>query len=83
MYVRIGYSNSPVDPGFRAKQGGKMKDLVRVPAARYVDAIFVEVVPATSNRNDIGVTRTQAAIRLYASIFNSPEVPKARLYVSA
>jgi hypothetical protein len=85
MYVQIGYSNGPVASGSIATQGGKTKDLVRVPVppSRYVDAVFVEVAPAASHRHDIDLTHAQAAIRLYSLIFNYPESPIARLCVSA
>jgi hypothetical protein len=85
MYLQIGYSNGPIASGLTASQGAKTKDLVRVPAppSRYVDAVFVEVVPATTYRHDINLTRAQAAIRLYSSIFNYPASPAARLFISA
>jgi hypothetical protein len=85
MYVQIGYSNEPGTSGLVASQGGKAKDLVQVPSSPYVDAVFVEVVPTAivSHRPDIYMTRAQAAIRLYSSIFNYRERPSAGLCVSA
>jgi hypothetical protein len=72
-----------------ANQGGKTQDLVRLPPAPYVDADFFEVVPggpavpAAFHRPDSYLTRAQAAIRLYSSIFNYRENPTAGLSVSA
>jgi hypothetical protein len=83
MDLQIGYSHGSIASDLIVSQGAKSKDLVRVPASRYTDAVFVEVVPAASQRNDIGVTRAQAAIRLYTSIFNYRENPTARLSVCA
>ncbi len=84
-YLQIGYSNGAIGSGLMAREGGKTKDIVRVPAAPYVDAVFVEVVPAAiaSHRPDVYLTRAQAAIRLYSSIFNYRERPTAGLFVSA
>jgi hypothetical protein len=89
MYLQIGYSNGPTASGLMARQGGKTPDLVRVPPAPYLDADFVEVVPAVAampaafHRPDTYLTRAQAAIRLYSSIFNYREGPTATLSVSA
>ncbi|HTB65344.1 MAG TPA: hypothetical protein VK727_03900 [Steroidobacteraceae bacterium] len=86
MYLEIGYSNEPSASRLVASQGGKPKDLVRVPPSPYVDAVFVEVVAPTataSYRPDVYLTRAQAAIRLYTSIFNYRERPSAGLFVSA
>ena len=84
MYLQIGYSNGPSASGLMASQGGRTQNLVRVPAAPYVDAVFVEVVPPTASyRPDGYLTRAQAAIRLYSSIFNYRESPAATLCVSA
>jgi hypothetical protein len=83
MYLQIGYSNAPIASGWAASQGGKTKDLVRVPPSRYVDAVFVEVAPAASHRSGLYLTRAQAAIRLYSSIYNYQQDPIASLCVSA
>ncbi len=83
MYLQIAYLNGPIASGLMVSQGARTKDLVRVPANRYTDAVFVEVVPPAGLRDDIGVTRAQAAIRLYSSISNYPEIPTARLCVCA
>jgi hypothetical protein len=83
MYLQIGYSNGPIAAGLVATPGAKTQHLVRVPPSQYVDAVYVEVVPAVSHRSDIEMTRAQAAIRLYSTIFNYPQVPTAKLRVSA
>jgi hypothetical protein len=83
MYLQIGYSNAPIASGLIATQGGKSKDIVRVPPSQYVDAVFFEVMPPASPRNGSDLTRAEAAIRLYSTIFNYPQVPRARLCVSA
>ena len=85
MYLQIGYSNGPTASGLTANQGGKTQELVRTAPSGYVDAVFVEVVPTAiiSHRPDIYMTRAQAAIRLYSSIFNYRERPSAGLCVSA
>jgi hypothetical protein len=83
MYLQIGYSNEPIASGSAASQSRKTKDLVRVPAPQYLDAVFVEVVPAASHRSGTYLTRAEAAIRLYSSIFSYREAPGAGLRVTA
>lgn len=83
MYLQIGYSNGPIASGLTGSDGANSTNPVRVASCGYVDAVFVEIVPAASLRNDIGLTRAQAAIRLYSSIFNYVETATARLRVSA
>ncbi|HEX3835526.1 MAG TPA: hypothetical protein VHW25_01060 [Steroidobacteraceae bacterium] len=67
MYVQVGFSSTS-------------KDLVRVSAGRYVDAVRVEEVTA-SVHDDITPMRGNAAIRLYASIYSDPRRATARLCV--
>jgi hypothetical protein len=86
MYLQIGYSNAPSASGLLARQGAKPQALVAVPRSGYVDAEFVEVAAAhpsvPSQPQYFGLTRAQAAIRLYVSIFNYREHPAATLSVS-
>ena len=85
MYLQIGYSNGPTASGLTAHQGAKPQDLVRTASSGYVDAVFVEVVPTAivSHRPDLYMTRAQAGIRLYSSIFNYRERPSTGLCISA
>ena len=83
MYLQIGYSNEPIASGLAASQGRKTKDVVRVPPPQYLDAVFVEVAPAASHRSGIFLTRAEAAIRLYSSIFNYQEDPAEGISVMA
>lgn len=83
MHLQIGYANAPIASGLLGTEGAKSRALVRAAPLRYVDALFVQVVPAATHRNHMELTRAQAAIRLYSSIFNFAEVATVKLHVSA
>jgi hypothetical protein len=64
------------------------KSLIRGSVADYVDAVAVEtvnveVMPAANEPSMLGMTRTQAALRLYTSIYRNQQSPSVTLHVIA
>ncbi|HTC43775.1 MAG TPA: hypothetical protein VK696_01880 [Steroidobacteraceae bacterium] len=61
---------------------------MRGSVADYVDAVAVEtvaveVMPAANEASLLGVTRTQAALQLYRSIYRNQQRPSVTLHVIA
>jgi hypothetical protein len=64
------------------------KSLIRGSVADYVDAVAVEtvaieVMPAANESSMLAMTRTQAALRLYTSIYRNQPAPSVTLHVIA
>jgi hypothetical protein len=64
------------------------KSLRRGSVADYVDAVAVETVavelmPAANEPSILGMTRTQAALQLYTSIYRNQQRPSVTLHVIA
>jgi hypothetical protein len=64
------------------------KSLIRGSAADYVDAVTVEtiaieVMPAANEPSMLGMTRTQAALQLYTSIYRNQQSASVTLHVIA
>jgi hypothetical protein len=64
------------------------KPVMRGSVADYVDAVTVEAVaveimPAANEPSMLGITRTQAALQLYAAIYRNQQPPSVTLHVIA
>jgi hypothetical protein len=85
MHAIQQYSSFPPAPSFVAPQRNNVVRLPTTTKARYADAVdaeVVEVVPAVIDTSSIYLTRAQAAIRLYTSIYNYNPRPPSNLNVS-
>jgi hypothetical protein len=85
MHAIQQYSSFQTAPSFVAPQRNNVIRLPTTTRTRFVDAVdaeVVEVAPAVIDTSSIYLTRAQAAIRLYTSIYNYGQRPASNLNVT-